>query len=94
MDGELTLFCLSYPLTNSYAELCRAGGSSSTFDLVLHLKGGELVEFSQIDRSELGRLQSYIAQCKIKVGTLVWRAGSWALHCMSVIGLPTSCAGN
>ncbi|KAG2435138.1 hypothetical protein HXX76_007223 [Chlamydomonas incerta] len=53
---------------------------SATFDLVLHVRpreGGsgssaaaatsvQQLEFSQVDKAELGRLQSYFAACKIK----------------------------
>ncbi len=56
-------------------ELARAGGSSVTFDLLLHLKaGGAPVEFSQLDRVELGRLQSYLEASKLKVGVCGMRS--------------------
>lgn len=51
----------------SCVELGRANGVSSTFDLIITLnkqpgeKGGQMLEFGQIDRSDLGRIQSYIA---------------------------------
>ncbi|PNW86518.1 hypothetical protein CHLRE_02g089850v5 [Chlamydomonas reinhardtii] len=52
---------------------------SATFDLVLHVRpreGGsgssssssvQQLEFSQVDKAEMGRLQSYFATCKIKL---------------------------
>lgn len=43
-------------------EMIRANGVSSTFDVVLELQGGERLEFGQIDRAELGRVQSYMAR--------------------------------
>lgn len=51
-----------------WAELARAGGASSTFDLLLHTQGGGRTEFCQIDRSELGALQGYLQRSRIKVG--------------------------
>eukprot|EP00798_Chlamydomonas_sp_ICE-L_P001703 gene1703-33108_t len=51
-------------------EFARAGGTSVTFDLILHMKSvdgrGEIVEFSQLDRAELGRLHSYLEKSKMK----------------------------
>ena len=56
------------PQVHGY-ELARATGGSATFDLLLYLKaGGTPTEFSQVDRSELGRLQSYLEACRLKVG--------------------------
>jgi hypothetical protein len=34
-------------------ELMRAGGSSATFDLVLHLRAGGVQEFGMVPREEL-----------------------------------------
>jgi hypothetical protein len=49
-------------------EFARANGASVTFDLFVHLKDGNHQEFSQIDRSELGPLQSYIKNVGLVIG--------------------------
>ncbi len=38
-------------------ELMRAGGTSSTFDLVVHLKGGHAQEFGMLSRSEVAGIE-------------------------------------
>lgn len=50
-------------------EFARAGGSSHTFDLFLHTKDGRSLEFSSIDRSELGAVSSYVSRCGLCVGS-------------------------
>ncbi|KAF5841682.1 histone chaperone Rttp106-like-domain-containing protein [Dunaliella salina] len=49
-----------------YVSFARMGGTSSTFDLQVHLRSGETIEFSQIAQGEGGRLQSYCSRVKIK----------------------------
>lgn len=51
----------------SFVAFARAGGTSATFDLEVHLRSGETIEFSQIGQGELGRLQSYFLRMKIQV---------------------------
>ena len=50
-------------------EFARAGGSSSTFDIVVHMKGGEAHEFAMIDSQELQAVMNYIHDRKIRVGS-------------------------
>lgn len=38
-------------------ELMRAGGTSSTFDLVVHLSGGHTQEFGMLSRSEVAGIE-------------------------------------
>lgn len=53
-------------------ELGRAGGMSATFDLIIHLKSGDNVEFGQIGAEELANMSRYIADKKFKVGHQGW----------------------
>ncbi|KAL6751516.1 hypothetical protein V8C86DRAFT_3106498 [Haematococcus lacustris] len=46
-----------------YVALART--SSATFDLLLHLTGGEVLEFGHLDKSELGRIQTYLTQARL-----------------------------
>ncbi|KAK9807931.1 hypothetical protein WJX73_004210 [Symbiochloris irregularis] len=53
---------LYIPLSEVEAmELSRAGGVSSTFDLVVQMKAGNSQEFSNLPKAELGPVQQYIA---------------------------------
>lgn len=54
----------------AYVDFARANNVSSTFDLVVKLKDGGTVEFTQIDRPDLGKLQSYVSTARIKVRLL------------------------
>ncbi|KAL4440362.1 hypothetical protein ABPG75_003363 [Micractinium tetrahymenae] len=49
-------------------ELMRAGGTSSTFDLVVHLRGGHTQEFGMLSRSEVGGIEVYIRKCRLALG--------------------------
>ncbi len=49
-------------------EFARANGASSTFDLYIHLKNGNTMEFSTISRSELPALENYVRSTKLAVG--------------------------
>ena len=60
---------VSFRISNCrYVEFLRVGGTSSTFDLSIKMTSGQTIEFSQIDRNEVGSLQSYVSKCKLKVG--------------------------
>ncbi|KAI3431456.1 hypothetical protein D9Q98_004508 [Chlorella vulgaris] len=50
-------------------ELMRAGGSSATFDLVLHLRAGGVQEFGMVPREELAGITEYIRKCRLAVGS-------------------------
>ncbi|CAD7702031.1 unnamed protein product [Ostreobium quekettii] len=49
-------------------ELGRASSMSATFDLIIHLKDGDIVELGQIGTEELQKVLAYITERKIKVG--------------------------
>ncbi|KAL4429037.1 hypothetical protein ABPG77_006076 [Micractinium sp. CCAP 211/92] len=49
-------------------ELMRAGGTSSTFDLVVHLKGGHAQEFGMLSRSEVAGIEDYVRKCRLALG--------------------------
>ena len=66
-------------------EFARVGATSSTFDVTVHLTheaGGGRVEFGQIDRAELARLQGYVQERRLPVrgkgrakAVCIWRGG-------------------
>eukprot|EP00983_Pelagomonas_calceolata_P002639 87411-Pelagomonas_calceolata.AAC.7 len=64
-----------------YVSFARMGGTSATFDLQVHLRFGETIEFSQIAQGEGGRLQSYCSRVKIK--------GNWLTCNCPAAGLST-----
>eukprot|EP00887_Chlorella_sp_A99_P002383 scaffold10.g2383.t1 len=49
-------------------ELARANGTSSTFDLYVHLRDGSTVEFGMIERDEAQRVSAYIRAVRLAVG--------------------------
>ncbi|PRW39086.1 Structure-specific recognition [Chlorella sorokiniana] len=49
-------------------EMMRAGGASSTFDVVLHLKSGKQQEFTFIARQEAPALEDYLRKCRLPLG--------------------------
>ncbi|KAI7835920.1 hypothetical protein COHA_010181 [Chlorella ohadii] len=49
-------------------ELMRAGGASSTFDMVLHLKSGKQQEFTFIARQEAPAIEDYLRKCRLPLG--------------------------
>lgn len=62
----LSLPFLRYPYTSPLLTALNAGGGDAAGGSG-GAGAGQLVEFSQIDRTELGRLQSYFVASKIKV---------------------------
>lgn len=50
-------------------ELARANGTSSTFDLFVHCGNGLTIEFSNISRSEVPSIESYIRNMKFAIGS-------------------------
>lgn len=44
-----------------------SGGSSRTFDMKFHMKGGNDIQFSSINREEYANLEDFLKQKRIKV---------------------------
>ena len=44
-----------------------AGGSSRTFDMKFHMKGGNDIQFSSINREEYANMEDFLRQKRIKV---------------------------